>query len=60
MGLKLFYKVLGIVLVVGAAFLWYRRIQGLDDETTHSTIVFCTIVGIACLFMGNYIDKLKK
>ena len=32
MGLKLFYKVLGIVLVVGAAFLWYRRIQGLDDE----------------------------
>jgi hypothetical protein len=59
MGLKLFYLIFGIGLVVGAVYLIYRRIVGLDNASTEFSIIFCSIIGISCLVMYAFVDKLK-
>ncbi len=59
MGLKQFYLILGSILTVGAAYLLYRRITGLDNATSDFAIIFCTLIGVLCLVMYNYADKLK-
>jgi hypothetical protein len=59
MGLKQFYLILGGILTVGAAYLLYRRLTGLDNASTDFSIIFCSIIGILCLVMYGYVDKLK-
>lgn len=60
MGLKLFYLIFGIGLTAGAAYLIYRRITGLDNASTEFSIIFCSIIGISCLVMYAFVDKLKQ
>lgn len=59
MGLKLFYLLFGVFLCAGAGYLIYRRITGLDNASTEFSIIFCTIIGISCLVMYAFVDKLK-
>lgn len=59
MGLKLFYLIFGIGLMGGAVYLIYRRITGLDNASTEFSIIFCSIIGISCLVMYAFVDKLK-
>ncbi len=59
MNLKLFYLIFGALLTVGALYLIYRRITGLDNASTEFSIIFCSMIGILCLVMYAFVDKLK-
>ncbi len=59
MNLKLFYLIFGAVLTAGALYLTYRRVTGLDNASTEFSIIFCAMIGILCLVMYAFVDKLK-
>ncbi|MBL7815390.1 MAG: hypothetical protein JNL70_10275 [Saprospiraceae bacterium] len=57
--LKTFYLIFGIGLSVGAIYLIYRRMSGIDNASTEFSIIFCSIIGLLCLVMYYFVDKLK-
>ena len=56
--LKTFYLIFGVALSLGACYLGYRRMAGIDGENTSFAIALCLIVGILCFIMYAFVDKL--
>lgn len=57
--LKIFYLIFGFALLIGGAYMVYRRMNGDTDFTTSYAIGLCFTVGTLCLIMYRYVDKLK-
>jgi hypothetical protein len=56
--LKIFYLIFGIALIIGTLYLAYRRLNGLDGESSTIAIMLCSIVGVLCFVMYAFVDKL--
>ncbi len=57
--LKLFYLIFGVALILGGGYMTYRRMSGDSDFTTAYAMGLCFTVGVLCLIMYKYVDKLK-
>jgi energy-converting hydrogenase Eha subunit A len=58
--LKTFYLIFGFGLVAGGIYMFSRRASGDTDFNTTYAMGLCFTVGILCLVMYKYVDKLKK
>ena len=58
--LKIFYLIFGLGLVAGGIYMFSRRLNGDTDFNTTYAMGLCFTVGVLCLVMFKYVDKLKK
>jgi hypothetical protein len=57
---KVFYLILGLGLLGGAAYLAYKRTIGTGDMNATYSIYLCGIVGALCMLLFFTIDKLQS
>jgi energy-converting hydrogenase Eha subunit A len=58
--LKTFYLIFGFGLIGGGIYMFFRRMNGDTDFNTTYAMGLCFTVGVLCLVMYKYVDKLKK
>jgi hypothetical protein len=56
---KAFYLIMGLGLLLGTAFLIYKRAIGTGDMNATYHIYLCGIVGGMCLMLYFFVDKLQ-